>query len=192
MEPIFFWEVRNKSKIIITFIYERQVITATVDVIFNIVAKEFLKISDINLIVFDECHHARKNSSMFRLLEKCREHNENERPRVIGLTGILTDPSIKPQNIRENLQRIVTISDAKIATAKGEASADVLTYSTCPQESLITYENQTNMYLNYISKQIEKMRETINSYPVDGKQSKTFDKICTRFLDTTNKLGKRS
>src|SRR5215469_10331880 len=50
----------NKSQWDEVFLKD-NVIVATADTIFNCLTHAFLKMNQINLLVFDECHHAKKS-----------------------------------------------------------------------------------------------------------------------------------
>lgn len=62
---------------------------ATCQIILDIVRHGYLEMQQINVLVFDEAHHAMKESPMHQLMHKYTQASESERPRVIGLTGML-------------------------------------------------------------------------------------------------------
>lgn len=62
---------------------------ATCQIILDIVRAGYLEMRHINVLVFDEAHHAMKESPMHQLMGQYAQASESERPRVIGLTGIL-------------------------------------------------------------------------------------------------------
>lgn len=186
--------------------YDQQVVAATVQIILDVIRHGYLKISDFNLMVFDECHHAQKEHPMLMLMAKFKDYpNEHTHPRVIGLTGMLTAPSIKPQNVLEDLKRLEATFRATITTAKGAAFNDVLMYSTRPTESVIDYEtNFPTEFQEYIARKIKIMIDVIASWPLDAthekavkdrrldKQPKTqtkYETICKEFLFQTGNLG---
>ena len=55
--------------------------------------EEELGINRFCCVIFDECHHASKAHNYMKILEKIRECNAKNRPRVIGLTA--SPPSVK-------------------------------------------------------------------------------------------------
>lgn len=172
-------------------------------IVLDVVRHGYLKISNFNLIVFDECHHAQKEHPMLMLMAKFKDLPESEHPRVIGLTGMLTAPSIKPQNVITDLNRLESTFRGVIATAKGASFQDVLMHSTSPDEKVIYYEKYLNLD-DAISRKIEKMKEMINGWSLDpthetrdrynDKQPKIqtkFESICKDYEYQINTLGKQ-
>lgn len=122
-------------------------------------------------------------------------HFENvpsaDQPRVIGLTGVLTSTSIKPKNVLDDLEFLEAALRGTITTAKGAAFNDVLMYSTCPEESLVTYEvNALTKVQEFVEKKIEAMLKLISGWPVRNKIRENYQKICTTFRTQLKNLGK--
>lgn len=166
----------------------------------DVVRHGYLKISDFNLIVFDECHHGQKEHPMLILMAKFQEYDESQHPRVIGLTGMLTAPSIKPLNVLDDLRRLEGTFRATIITARGDSFNDVLMHSTCPNESVLTYDtNFGNNFQKSIIQKVERMLEVIKCWPLDEtherrndkqpKIQKKFESICKEFLFQLGNLG---
>lgn len=171
-------------------------ITATVQIVLNLVHLGYIKISDFNLLIFDECHNAQKEHPMASLMAKFNEYPANEHPRVIGLTGMLTAPSIKPINVLSDLDNLEARFRATITTAHGDSYRDVLQHSTCPNEQEIQYETNPPMEcqdsLFYI---LKNMTETINEWPMSDREKqlkikKNFEPICEQFKRQLKNLGK--
>lgn len=182
----------------------KQVVTATVQIVLDILRHGYLKISDFNLIVFDECHHAQKEHPMLMMMKKFEEYPDSQHPRVIGLTGMLTSPSCKPQNVLDDLRRLEATFRAVITTSKGTAFNDVLMYSTRPNESVLSYEsNPMSTYQEFIVRKVENIRKMIASWPLDNtlerkrdprneKQPKVqtkYETICKEFIFQLGNLG---
>lgn len=75
------------------------------------------------------------------LMAKFNDCPDSEHPRVIGLTGSLTKPSVKPMNVAEDLYKLESTFRATITTAQGaKAFSEVLMYSTSPREEIISYD----------------------------------------------------
>lgn len=174
----------------------------------DIIRHGYLKITDFNLIVFDECHHAQKEHPMLMLMQKFRDLDgkipEKEHPRVIGLTGMLTAASIKPQNVIEDLRRLESTFRATITTATGSAFNDVLMYSTRPEESVLAYEtNFPDGFNEMICQKVNAMLALIQSWPLvstheiirdfrNDRQPKIqtkYETICKEFIFQMNNLG---
>lgn len=187
----------------------KQVITATVQIVLDVVRHGYLKITDFNLIVFDECHHAQKEHPMLMLMQKFRDLDDRkvpakDYPRIIGLTGMLTTASIKPQNVLEDLRRLESTFRATITTATGTKFNDVLLHSTRPVEHVLAYEtNRSTTFQDFVYRKIELILELIKSWPLDNthevnrdhrkeKQPKTqtkYETICKELMFQIGNLG---
>lgn len=156
-------------------------------------------------MIFDECHNAQKDHPMLLLMAKFADYPENQHPRVIGLTGMLTAPAIKPVNVREDLERLEATFRATIKTAQGDSFRDVLLHSTCPTEKVYTYEtNVQSDFHAFLGRMLEKMIKIINEWPLDEtherlsdrrhekqqKIGKKFETICKEFMYQLHNLGK--
>lgn len=145
-----------------------------------------MKLSDFNLFVFDECHNAIKDHPMMELMRKFNEYPESEQPRVIGLTGMLIMGKIKPVNVLNNLREVEGIYRSTIATAKGDAFSNVLLYSTCPDESILEYQENDGNYQK-IDERTDSMIKIIGMWNAD-KNSK-YQKICKEPAIQLKNLG---
>lgn len=154
-------------------------------------------------MVFDECHNASKEHPMLMLMKKFEDCPNNQHPRVIGLTGMLTASSIKPENVLEDLKRLEATFRATITTVKGEAFNQVLMHSTRPEERIVTYEtNFQTEFDKFIERKVASMKEMIENWPLDAtheivknrieKQPKAqtkYAKICKEFLFQVGNMG---
>lgn len=115
-------------------------IVATCQIILDVLRHGYLKLRNLNVMVFDECHHGQKEHPMAILMAKFNDCPESEHPRVIGLTGSLTKSSVKPLNVIKDLYELESTFRATITTAQGAKAFDeVLMYSTSPIEKTIAH-----------------------------------------------------
>lgn len=142
---------------------------------------------------------------MLALMAKFQEYPEHEHPRVIGLTGMLTAPSIKPQNVLSDLLELEARFRATICTAQGDSFRDVLLHSTCPIEKVVKYDtNYSSEFQEFLIRKINKMIKMINDWPLDDdtnerlsdrrnekqpKIGKKLETICKEFLHQLGNLG---
>lgn len=173
-------------------------------IVLDVVRHGYMKITDFNLMIFDECHNAQKDHPMVLLMAKFNEYPDQLHPRVIGLTGMLTAPSIKPGNVLSDLQNLEARFRATIKTAQGDSFQDVLIHSTCPTEKVIEYEKYLpSDFHEFLDRRIAKMTKTINEWPLDEtgeglsdrrnekqpKIQKKFETICKEFMYQLGSLG---
>ena len=94
------------------FFEELDVLVMTAQIFLNLLHHAFLSLSQVNLLVFDECHHATKshpyNLIMNTFYNRCTEEN---RPKIFGMTA---SPSNKGPPLAIDLERNL---DSKIFTA---------------------------------------------------------------------------
>lgn len=85
-----------------------------------------MSISDLNLVIVDECHHAVRNHPMHSFLALLQYIPVSQQPRVIGLTGVLLMGS-KVGNIHKDLTNLESVFRGKIVTINsGEHFNNVL------------------------------------------------------------------
>jgi endoribonuclease Dicer len=63
--------------------------------LFNLLTHAFVKLEDINLLCFDEAHHAKKNHVYARIIrEFYLSEPEKRRPKIFGLTASPVDARV--------------------------------------------------------------------------------------------------
>ncbi|OLY81249.1 Dicer-like protein 1 [Smittium mucronatum] len=91
-----------------------QVHVMTSQTLLNCLRHGFVKISDINLIIFDECHHCRKGTPYNQLMREFYDLAPvDERPRVFGMTASTANAN---ESLEYSLNRIQQSMDSDIQT----------------------------------------------------------------------------
>lgn len=123
----------------------------------------------INLLIIDECHHGRRDHPMHQLMKNYNTTNQFDRPRVIGLTGMLISGSVKLDNVVSDLEELENSFHATIATAKDmNEFNNILLYSTNPTESVVQYTAAAPVpIMNWLEKYVNKLVEQIQAWQVD-------------------------
>lgn len=145
----------------------------------------------INVIVFDEAHHAMKASPMHQLMNQYAQAEESHRPRVIGLTGMLLCGSVKPYTVTNHLEKLEATLHGTIATvASIEDHEKVLTYSTNPDEKIVKYErNAPTEFEERIKSIVQKIIEKVQSWPGVSTAGTKIIKMLDDFLYQMSELG---
>jgi endoribonuclease Dicer len=113
---------------------ENMVIVCTADVLYQCLHHSFISIDRINLLIFDEAHHAKKNHAYARIIKDfyLAEGDKSKRPRLFGMTASPVDARIDPAKAAKELE---TLLHCQIATAK---DTSLLQYGTNSKEEKIT------------------------------------------------------
>ncbi len=67
-----------------------------------------LALNDVNLIIFDECHHASGDNRYAALMSKHYDKCLNP-PRVLGLTASISSKKIRPKDLADNMKELEKI-----------------------------------------------------------------------------------
>lgn len=94
---------------------EHKVIVCTADVLLQCLLHGFISISKINLLVFDEAHHAKKDHAYARIIKDfyLAEGDKEKRPKIFGMTASPVDAKV---DVKEAAQDLETLLHSRIAT----------------------------------------------------------------------------
>ncbi|XP_045498782.1 endoribonuclease Dicer isoform X2 [Colias croceus] len=115
-----------------------HVIVMTSQILNDMLTHQYIRIQDINLIIFDECHHAVEDHPMRQIMKHFEACPTNEQPRILGLTATLLNSNVTLNKVEKTLQDLETTFHATIATVN--EMGEVLKYSTNPEEKIIYYK----------------------------------------------------
>jgi endoribonuclease Dicer len=124
-----------------------MVIVCTAQVLVECMMHSFVSISQMNLLVFDEAHHAKSNHPYARVMKDYYAHelDLSKRPRVFGMTASPVD--VKGQDaehIRRAARELEALLHARIATT----SDKMLTANSIvrPEEEVAVYSRLQNEF----------------------------------------------
>lgn len=164
---------------------------ATCQIILDIVRHGYIKMSHINVIVFDEAHHAMKDSPMHQLMNQYAKASESERPRVIGLTGMLLSGAVKPATVTSQLEKLEATLHGTIATVHTiKDHQNVLIYSTNPDEKVVKYEiNPPTEFEDEIKGIVRHIKGKVENWPENDSLKSKIKKMLDDFLFQQAELG---
>ncbi|CAK1555351.1 unnamed protein product [Leptosia nina] len=119
-----------------------EVIVMTSQILSDMLTHNYIKIVDINLMIFDECHQAVDDHPMRLIMKHFEECPPALQPRVLGLTAPLLNSNVPLHKVEETLQKLETTFHATIATVNDNIG-EILRYSTNPTEMLVHFQNPT-------------------------------------------------
>lgn len=157
---------------------ENQVLVATCQIILDVIRHGFISFKHLNLLIFDECHHGSKEHPMHQLMRLYAAYSDTpEKPRIIGLTGMLISKSVKAEGVVDALTSLESTFQANIATVKTmQELNNVMVYSTNPIEHILRFQpgsGDSPNTIDLIARLVEKMTNTLERWPIDDSHQKT-------------------
>ncbi|XP_028170236.1 endoribonuclease Dicer isoform X1 [Ostrinia furnacalis] len=117
---------------------KHQVVVMTSQILCDMITHSYIKIDDINLLIFDECHHAVEDHPMRMIMKHFDNWPVSKQPRVLGLTATLLNANVSIGKVEDTLRNLETTFHATIATVN--ELGEVLNYSTNPHEMVQFYK----------------------------------------------------
>ncbi|XP_063695845.1 endoribonuclease Dcr-2 [Culicoides brevitarsis] len=152
-----------------------QIIVATCQIIVDVITSAYLSVADINVLVIDECHSGRGDHPMHQLMSKFQNVDKKMHPRVIGLTGVLLKKDCPPEQVAEELCTLENVFMATIATVESStAFADVMEFSTDPEESVLKYNPvMSSELITRCEKDVESLISYAEAYRIEVRSQKS-------------------
>ncbi|RFU77078.1 endoribonuclease dicer [Trichoderma arundinaceum] len=98
---------------------QHMAVVCTAQILLDLLTCGFISMRQINLLVFDEAHHAKKNHPYARIIRDHYVRERNKRPRILGMTASPVDALTK--DIRYAAAELESMLCSKIATVSDEA-----------------------------------------------------------------------
>lgn len=118
-----------------------MVIVCTAEVLQQCMMHSFITIAQINLLIFDEAHHAKSNHPYARIMRDyyAYELDKSKRPRIFGMTASPVDvKSSKDNDIKTAARDLEKLLCSKIATTADGTFASSST--SRPEEQIALYD----------------------------------------------------
>lgn len=135
---------------------KHQVMVMTHKILEIMLQQNCISLSNINLIIFDECHYAKNDHPYREIMKKFKNVRKQDQPLIIGLSATLLNGNLESKNkrtkkieltdeelmekVKEAVNDLEITFQGKIATS-GDYT-NVLRFSTCPIEYEIVCESE--------------------------------------------------
>ncbi|CAD6499017.1 BgTH12-04671 [Blumeria graminis f. sp. triticale] len=98
---------------------ENEIIVCTAEILRQCLHHSFIRIQDINLLIFDEAHHAKKDHAYARIIKDffATQQADSCLPRIFGMTASPVDARV---DVRKAASELETILHCQIATIDDE------------------------------------------------------------------------
>uniref|UniRef100_A0A8B9Q606 ribonuclease III n=1 Tax=Apteryx owenii TaxID=8824 RepID=A0A8B9Q606_APTOW len=108
---------------------KHQVLVMTCHVALTVLRNEYLSLSNINLLVFDECHLAIQDHPYREIMKICEDCPSC--PRILGLTASILNGKCDPAELEEKIQKLEKILKSNAETATDLVVLDRYTSQPC-------------------------------------------------------------
>jgi endoribonuclease Dicer len=124
--------------------HQKHVLVMTMTIFKNLILEHFLTFERVNLLVFDECHHAVKNHDYVQIMRLFNMWCENpahdpDDMKILGLTASLIPSKCKPGDLEAKIVELEKTLCCRSQTA--EDLREVSRYATKPRECLQIYSD---------------------------------------------------
>ena len=164
-----------------------HVLVMTHTIFKNLLHSGYLHLRNVNLLVFDECHHAVKNHDYVQIMKVFDSVPEfDDHPRVLGLSASLLNRKIKPGQLVKLVKELETTLKCRCQTARDYE--DVALHATDPDEKTLVYSSQPLPHLCEPTIQLREIvvspLEFLESLPRDQREDTCY-RIAKASLDDT-------
>jgi endoribonuclease Dicer len=131
-----------------------MVVVCTADILFDCLFHKFFSMEQINLLIFDEAHHAKSNHPYARIMREFFETEPDicKRPRVFSMTASPVDAKA---DIHHAATQLETILKSRIVTVPLSEA-----YQNKAQDVILTYERLPAPYETDLHKRLQEMLQS--------------------------------
>ena len=119
---------------------ENNVLVMTAQIFLDLLHHGYIKLAQVNLLIFDECHHAKKNDPYKQIMQCFDDSKGDDYPKVMGLTASVVNKKVKPWNIESEIQELECTLRSTCKTSQDE---EVEKFAAKPREKVKTFLNVT-------------------------------------------------
>lgn len=151
-----------------------QVLVMTMTIFKNLLLQNMLSFSQVNLLVFDECHHAVKNHDYVQIMRLFKEYvGLDDSTRILGLTASLIPSKCKPGDLEKKIVEMENTLSCRSQTALD--LREVAKYATNPQESVCYYSSNGGPQVSELKQILEGPVNFLEGFSKALKQSEFYE-----------------
>ncbi|KAJ3843793.1 P-loop containing nucleoside triphosphate hydrolase protein [Lentinula raphanica] len=164
---------------------QHDVFVLTAQIFLNFMTHSLLRMEEVSLLVFDECHHARKKHPYAIIMHEYTQCSQERRPKVFGMTA---SPIWNPKDPATSLKVLEDTLDAKVIGVR-EHAGELSEHSPKPIEMMKLYAPAPETY-DYPSPSIwDTLKVFTFLKDVDLENGSQWQDIQRRYYVTLQNLG---
>lgn len=118
---------------------EYNVLVMTAQIFVDLLHHAYIRLPQVNLLIFDECHHAKKNDPYKQIMQFFDCCLRDVHPKVMGLTASIVNGKVKPWKIESEIRELEKTLRSTCETSQDE---DVEKFAAKPEEEVLTFSNR--------------------------------------------------
>lgn len=99
-------------------VFAAQILVMTCQIFLNMLLHGYVQLSEVNLLIFDECHHAVNDQPMRQIMQQFEICPRELQPRILGLTATLLNSNCKADRVEDEVCSLEKTFLSKVATCK--------------------------------------------------------------------------
>ena len=132
---------------------KNNVLVMTAQIFLDLLNHAYIKLSQVNLLIFDECHHAKKEHPYRLITQAFNACCKDELPKIMGLTASVVKGKVKPQNVESEIKKLECTLRATCETSQDK---EVERFAARPREEVVTFPpGGINDDLNILKKSLQ-------------------------------------
>ncbi|KAK4165937.1 dicer-like protein 1 [Cladorrhinum sp. PSN259] len=133
---------------------ENMGIVCTAEILYSCLAHSYIRMDQLNLLVFDEAHHTKKNHPYARIIKDFYAPTEDDKkPRILGMTASPVDAQMDPKIAAAELEGLL---HSKIATVSDPTALQNST-SMPKEEMVLQYDPKSKDWTTDLDKALKKL-----------------------------------
>ncbi|KAI0541575.1 hypothetical protein GGR58DRAFT_510891 [Xylaria digitata] len=158
---------------------EKTVVVCTAEILHQSLCHSFVRMEQVNLLVFDEAHHAKKNHPYARIIKDFYaplEKSGHRRPRILGMTASPVDAKTNIHVAAAQLEGLLHCEIATVSDPTVFSKADI----NKPTEGFIEFQN---MDVTFETVLWQRLHQFVG-------QNRAFSRLFTYSRECTTDLGR--
>ena len=115
---------------------KNNVLVMTAQIFLDLLNHAYIKLSQVNLVIFDECHHAKKEHPYRQITQAFNAYRKDDLPKIMGLTASVVNGKVKPHSLESEIKELERTLRATCETSQDE---EVERFAARPKEKVVVF-----------------------------------------------------
>ena len=120
---------------------DNNVLVMTAQIFLDLLNHGYIRLSQVNLLIFDECHHAKKNDPYRQIMQRFGDCKRDEYPKIMGLTASVVNKKVK--FLTDVVTGIEELERTLRSTCETSQDEEVEKFAAKPMEVVMTFSNNS-------------------------------------------------